>query len=45
MESNLKIVILVLVGLTAGQAVVWYTGRSYALFFSLDQHPKGRQRQ
>ncbi len=31
--SNLKIVILALLGLTAGQAVVWYTGQFYALFF------------
>ncbi|MFN5809438.1 MAG: MFS transporter, partial [Burkholderiales bacterium] len=31
--SNLKVVILALVGLTAGQAVVWYTGQFYALFF------------
>ena len=31
--SNLKLVILALVGLTAGQAVVWYTGQFYALFF------------
>ncbi|MEI9982340.1 MAG: MFS transporter [Aliidongia sp.] len=31
--DNLKIVILALVGLTAGQAVVWYTGQFYALFF------------
>ncbi|MFN7276186.1 MAG: MFS transporter, partial [Betaproteobacteria bacterium] len=30
---NLKVVILALVGLTAGQAVVWYTGQFYALFF------------
>ncbi len=30
---NLKIVILALVGLTAGQAVVWYTGQFYALYF------------
>ncbi|WP_395018928.1 MFS transporter [Dongia sp.] len=30
---NLKIVILALLGLTAGQAVVWYTGQFYALFF------------
>ncbi len=30
---NLKIVLLALVGLTAGQAVVWYTGQFYALFF------------
>ncbi|BBE72444.1 MFS transporter [Oharaeibacter diazotrophicus] len=31
--SNLKVVILALFGLTAGQAVVWYTGQFYALFF------------
>jgi MFS family permease len=31
--KNLKIVILALLGLTAGQAVVWYTGQFYALFF------------
>jgi MFS family permease len=31
--GNLKIVILALLGLTAGQAVVWYTGQFYALFF------------
>jgi sugar phosphate permease len=31
--SNLKVVIIALVGLTAGQAVVWYTGQFYALFF------------
>ena len=31
--KNLKIVILALIGLTAGQAVVWYTGQFYALFF------------
>lgn len=31
--GNLKIVLLALVGLTAGQAVVWYTGQFYALFF------------
>jgi MFS family permease len=30
---NLKIVILALVGLVMGQAVVWYTGQFYALFF------------
>ncbi|WP_236599886.1 MFS transporter [Ramlibacter alkalitolerans] len=30
---NLKVVILALVGLTAGQAVVWYSGQFYALFF------------
>ncbi len=32
-SKNLKIVILALVGLTMGQAVVWYTGQFYALFF------------
>lgn len=31
--NNLKIVLLALVGLTAGQAVVWYTGQFYALYF------------
>jgi MFS family permease len=31
--KNLKIVILALLGLTAGQAVVWYTGQFYALLF------------
>ena len=31
--SNLKIVILALLGGTAGQAVVWYTGQFYTLFF------------
>ncbi|WP_411880662.1 MFS transporter [Polaromonas sp. YR568] len=31
--KNLKIVILALVGLTAGQAVVWYSGQFYSLFF------------
>ncbi len=31
--SNLKLVLLALFGVTAGQAVVWYTGQFYALFF------------
>jgi MFS family permease len=31
--KNLKVVILALFGATAGQAVVWYTGQFYALFF------------
>jgi len=31
--KNLKIVLLALFGLTAGQAVVWYTGQFYALYF------------
>ncbi len=31
--KNLKIVILALIGLTAGQAVVWYSGQFYALLF------------
>jgi hypothetical protein len=30
---NAKIVFLALVGLTMGQAVVWYTGQFYSLFF------------
>jgi MFS family permease len=30
---NLRIVLLALLGATAGQAVVWYTGQFYALFF------------
>ena len=32
-SKNLKILILALLGLTAGQAVVWYCGQFYALFF------------
>ncbi len=35
--KNLRIVILALVGLAAGQAVVWYTGQFYALFFLTQQ--------
>ena len=31
--GNLKFVLVALVGLVAGQAVVWYTGQFYALFF------------
>jgi MFS family permease len=31
--SNGKIVLLALLGATAGQGVVWYTGQFYALFF------------
>jgi len=31
--GNLKIVLIALFGLTAGQAVVWYTGQFYTLFF------------
>jgi MFS family permease len=31
--GNLKIVLLALLGATAGQAVVWYGGQFYALFF------------
>ena len=31
--KNAKIAIFALLGLTAGQAVVWYTGQFYALFF------------
>ncbi len=33
MWANLKIVLLALFGVVAGQAVVWYTGQFYALFF------------
>ena len=32
-SENLKLVILALLGATAGQAVVWYGGQFYALFF------------
>lgn len=35
--KNLKIVLLALFGLTAGQAVVWYTGQFYSLFFLTQQ--------
>ena len=31
--NNFKIALLALFGLIAGQAVVWYTGQFYALFF------------
>jgi len=31
--SNLKLVILALLGATAGQAVVWYCGQFYAMYF------------
>ncbi|SDC31518.1 MFS transporter [Paraburkholderia lycopersici] len=31
--KNLKVVLLALFGVAAGQAVVWYTGQFYALFF------------
>jgi Na+/melibiose symporter-like transporter len=31
--SNAKIALLALLGATAGQGVVWYTGQFYALFF------------
>jgi MFS family permease len=31
--KNAKIVILALIGLTMGQAVVWYTGQFYSLFY------------
>ena len=31
--KNLKIVLIALFGLVVGQAVVWYTGQFYALFF------------
>lgn len=32
-RANLRLVVLALVGATAGQAVVWYAGQFYALFF------------
>ena len=35
--KNLRVVLIALVGLTAGQAVVWYTGQFYALFFLTQQ--------
>lgn len=31
--ANLRLVLLALFGIVAGQAVVWYTGQFYALFF------------
>ena len=31
--KNAKIVLIALLGLTAGQGVVWYTGQFYAMFF------------
>ena len=31
--GNLKIVLIALLGAVMGQAVVWYTGQFYALFF------------
>jgi len=31
--SNLRLVLIALFGATAGQAVVWYTGQFYALYF------------
>lgn len=34
--KNLKVVLLALLGLTAGQSVVWYTGQFYVLFFMLE---------
>ena len=44
--DNLKIVIMALLGGTAGQAVVWYTGQFYALFFlsaNTQDRPANRQ--
>jgi len=32
-RANLRLVLLALVGATAGQAVIWYSGQFYALFF------------
>jgi MFS family permease len=41
---NLKIVLIALLGLTAGQAVVWYTGQFYALFFLTQTWPAAPHR-
>ena len=38
---NNKYVLLALLGATAGQGVVWYTGQFYALFF-LHHHAQAR---
>jgi MFS family permease len=35
--KNLRVVLLALFGLTAGQAVVWYSGQFYSLFFLTQQ--------
>ena len=35
--KTLRLALLALLGLTAGQAVVWYTGQFYALFFLTQQ--------
>ena len=44
--ANLKIAILALFGATAGEAVVWYGGQFYALFFLTQtlKVPRGRRR-
>ena len=34
--SNLKVVLVALLGLTGGQAVVWYTGQFYAQYFLVE---------
>ena len=34
--GNLKVVLVALLGLTGGQAVVWYTGQFYAQFFLVE---------
>jgi hypothetical protein len=34
--ANLRVVLVALFGLTAGQGVVWYTGQFYALLFLQD---------
>ena len=39
---NAKIALLALFGAVAGQAVVWYSGQFYALFF-LAEYPEGRR--
>ena len=40
---NARIVLIALFGAVAGQAVVWYTGQFYALFF-LEEIAQGRRR-
>ncbi len=44
--ANAKIAILALLGATAGEAVVWYGGQFYALFFLTQtlKVPAGRRR-
>ena len=43
--KNLKVVLLALLGLTAGQAVVWYTGQFYAVLPDADAEGRRQHRQ